>query len=76
MSMRRTILNGLKRMVYEFRLSNKPFQEIVRHVGVESDPASCEKEVRQILNEFVEKKLMFWEKDRYLSLAMPFASFH
>ncbi len=71
-SARRTILKGLEKSVYEFCFSNKPFQEIVHHAGAESDP----KEVRQILNELVENKLMFAEKDRYLSLAMPSPGIH
>jgi ribosomal peptide maturation radical SAM protein 1 len=71
MEVRRTILKGLKKIVYEFCGSNKPFQQVVHHADEHFNLGTNEKEVRRILSELVESKLMYCEKDRYLSLALP-----
>lgn len=71
-SARKTVLKGSEKVLYEFCLTSRSFQAIVRHAGAGSDP----KEVQRILNGFVENKLMFREKDRYLSLAMPSTGIH
>lgn len=68
MEVRRTILRGLKKAVYEFCRSHRSLLEIMRQIGLRN---SDEKEIREVLNEFVESKLMYSENDRYLSLALP-----
>jgi ribosomal peptide maturation radical SAM protein 1 len=68
---KRAILTGDKMLAFEFCESIKGFREISEHIGRHSDVPPSEEQVQLTLDELVEKKYLFREGARYLSLATP-----
>jgi ribosomal peptide maturation radical SAM protein 1 len=70
-SIRRTLLNDLKSIIFEFCDPAKSLREIYEHVKVRCMPKVQESDVMQILEEFVQRGFMYQEGKRYLNLALP-----
>ncbi len=68
---RRTVLKGLKGSIYEFCEPYKSFKEIYQYAVSKSADVLSEGNVRSILNDFISRKQIFHENDRYLALALP-----
>jgi ribosomal peptide maturation radical SAM protein 1 len=67
--MRKSLLTGIESDVYLLCDSIKSFREINDFVKLRTSPSWSDDQVRQMLEGFVEKRLMIEEKGRYLALA-------
>ena len=67
---RKTILTGMNRLVYECCESGRTFPEIAAHIqAARTGPVDGES-IRRSLREFLDRRLMIQENGRYLSLAV------
>jgi ribosomal peptide maturation radical SAM protein 1 len=68
---KRSILTGDRMLAFEFCESIKGFREIFEHLGRHSDNPPSEAQAHLTLDDLVERKFLFREGARYLSLATP-----
>ena len=68
---RTIILDGIESEVYLFCESIRAFTDVVAMVGALAGRDQAEPRAREILHKFHEERLIFEEKEKYLSLAVP-----
>jgi ribosomal peptide maturation radical SAM protein 1 len=66
---RKTILAGIESQVYLLCDSIKSFREINDFVKARTNPGWSDEQVKALLDRFIQQKLIFEEKGRYLALA-------
>jgi hypothetical protein len=66
---RKTVLAGVESEVYLLCDSIKSIREINDYVKAKTNPPWGDEQVKAMLERFVEQRLMYVEKERYLSLA-------
>jgi ribosomal peptide maturation radical SAM protein 1 len=69
--LRRTVLTGNEYLIYLFCDSLKGFKDVCDHLRTVSDDYPGDDEIRLTLDGLVARRLMYSEKNKFLSLAVP-----
>ncbi len=64
------VLNGVKSYIYQYCDIARPINHILEELAENSPDSITEPELQKILDEFVANKLMYEERQKYLSLAV------
>jgi len=75
-SPKRVTLKGERKEIYLYCDMICGLQQIKKHLEDKFQRAYSEASVNELLQELIELKLMYRERDRYLSLAIPFSPDH